>query len=114
MQGNHGACSLSTRVQLIADFEAKAQQLDQALQSDSASKINAFRREVEEAWNYLLLYDPRSKEKTLEMIEFFVSHMSKDMEEDLPTEQCKWKILDLARSLSEQGDWNSRTERRRL
>ena len=114
MPGNHGACDLSTRVQLIADFEAKSQQLDLALQSDSANKINAFRREVEEAWNYLLLYDPRSKEKTLEMIEFFVSHISKDVDEDLPTQQCKWKILDLARSLSEQRDRFSSLDRRRL
>ena len=88
-------------MQKISEFENMTQRLhavEDALEPDALQNL---REEVEEAWNYLLLVDPIQKENTYSLIEFFLGKIQDDPDDDLINEQCKWKILALARSLAD-------------
>ncbi|MEP1206958.1 MAG: hypothetical protein ABJM29_11875 [Rhizobiaceae bacterium] len=98
----------------IEEFERRAELLNSAIQSSDDAKINHFKNEVEDVWNQLLLAQPSSTENSYELIEFFLERLKSASSSDMLNDQCKWKILALARSLCENSDVEESGSRRRL
>ena len=101
-------------MKLIADYEANHQRLVDAIQSNNSCEIKRFRKISQEVWNDLLLVHPGSKEKAFQLIEFFVGHIRLDDDDDLLNQQCKWKILDLTKSLAERSVYSEQPNRGRI
>jgi len=98
----------------IEEFERRAQLLNSAIQSSDDVKINRFKNEVEDVWNQLLVFQPKSSENSVELIEFFLDRLKSASSGEVLNDQCKWKILALARSLCESSVGESPEARRRL
>ena len=88
-------------MQKISEFESINKRLQVAKDAMDSDTLQRLREEVEEAWNYLLLVDPMKKENAYSLIEFFLGKIQDDPQDELINEQCKWKILALARSLAD-------------
>ena len=85
----------------ISEFENMSRRLHADQDAMDSATLQRLQEEVEEAWNYLLLVDPIQKENAYSLIEFFLGKIEDDPEDELVNEQCKWKILALARSLAD-------------
>ncbi len=98
----------------IEEFQHCSQLLNNAIQSSDNENIPRFKNEVETAWNKLLMAEPKSKEKSFELIEFFLEQIQSRSSGETFHDQCKWKILALARSLGSNDDTMKSSNRRRL
>jgi len=101
-------------IRKIEEFEHSSKLLNSAIQSSDSESIVRFRNEVEAAWNHLLLIEPNSKEKSFELIKFFLEKIETQPREEVLNDQCKWKILALARSLGDNSGNYNQINRRRL
>lgn len=88
-------------IRQISEYENKYSRLNAAKAISDEDTVQRLKQEVEDAWNYLLLIDPMKKENAYSLIEFFLNKIQEDPKEELTNEQCKWKVLALARSLAE-------------
>jgi hypothetical protein len=88
-------------IRQITEYEQIAERLHAARTAKDHDTVRRLTHEVEDAWTYLLLIDPMRKENVYKLIEFFLGQIEEDPKEDLLNQQCKWKILALARSLAE-------------
>ena len=99
-------------IQKIEEYQQSSQLLNNAIESSDEENISRFKVEVETTWNQLLMIEPKTKEKSFELIEFFLEQIQSHSSGGIFIDQCKWKILALARSLGsgagDLGDLNRR------
>lgn len=88
-------------IRQITEYHHISKRLDAARSSNDQDAVRRLKQQVEEAWDYLLLVDPMRTENVYNMIEFFLEQIHDDPHQELINQQCKWKILALARSLAD-------------
>ena len=101
-------------IQKIEEFQQSSELLNHAIESSDEENISRFKTEVETAWNQLLMIEPKTKDKSFELIEFFLEQIQSRSSGGVFIDQCKWKILALARSLGNGGAELGDLNRRRL
>ena len=101
-------------IKKIEEYQQSSELLNNAIESSDEENISRFKNEVETAWNQLLMIEPRTKEKSFELIEFFLEQMQSKSSGGVFIDQCKWKILALARALGHGTGELGNLNRRRL
>ena len=101
-------------IKKIEEYQHSSELLNNAIETSDEEKISRFKNDVETIWNQLLMIEPKTKEKSFELIEFFLEQIQSKSNGGIFIDQCKWKILALARSLGNGGGDLGNLNRRRL